>query len=92
MKCKEKDCGGEVEVSSDKAVSLRSGCPGCSVAIGKAYPCDKCGSLYYEDGSSVATRGGANAFLVDGKLVGRTVKPNAPASERISTEPIAQSQ
>ena len=89
MKCKEKDCSGEVEISSDKAVTLRSGCPGCSVAIGKAYPCGKCGSLHYQDGSSVATEGGGSAFLANGKLVEKTVRPNAPASERVSTEPIA---
>ena len=92
MECKEKDCGGEVEVSSDKAVSLQVGCGGRCSPRADTYPCDKCGSLHFGDGSSAATRGGASVFLVDGEVVGRTVKPNAPESERVSTEPIAQDQ
>ncbi len=88
MKCREKDCGGEVEVSSDKIVSLQTGCCGCGNPRTDAYPCNKCGSLHYDDGSSVTTRAGANVFLVDGKVVKKTIRPNAPAAERISIEPI----
>lgn len=89
MKCKEKKCGGKVEVSPDKAVSLRTGCPaGCSALTTDAYPCDKCGSLHYDDGSSVITRAGKNVFLIDGRFVKKTVNPNAPIGKRISIEPL----
>ena len=89
MKCKEKGCGGKIEISSDKAVSLRTGCGGCGTAPHtNAYPCNKCGSLHYNNGSSVFTRGGANVFLKDGEVVGKTVKPNAPVGQRISFEPL----
>ena len=68
MECKEKNCGGEVEINPDKAVSLQTGCAGCRGSYANAYPCNKCGSLHYDDGSSVKARNGANVFLVDGEV------------------------
>jgi len=91
MECREENCGGEVDVSSDKAVPLRirTGCPGCSSArTTPTHPCSKCGSLHYDDGSSVATESGGSVFLADGKVVKKTFKPNAPVGEQISIEPI----
>lgn len=45
MKCKEKGCGGEVNIN--KPVSLQVGCG----ASRNAYPCKKCNRLHFGDGS-----------------------------------------
>ena len=88
MKCKEKDCGGEVEISSDKAVTLQTGCGGCGGSRTDAYPCNKCGSLHYDDGSSVTTRAGSNVFLIDEEVVKKRFYPNRPVGEQVVIEPM----
>lgn len=88
MKCKEKLCGGEVEINPDKVVSLQTGCGGCSASHADAYPCNICGSLHYDDGTSVKTRAGANVFLIDREVVGKTFYPNRPIGKQVVIEPL----
>ncbi len=89
MKCKEKDCGGKVEISPDKAVSLQTGAPGHSgTPRTDAYPCDKCGSLHYDDGTSVKTGAGENVFLLDGKVLKKSFFPNRPAGKQMVIKPL----
>ena len=88
MKCKEESCGGEVEINPAKAVSLQTGCPGCSGGFTNAYPCNKCGSLHYDDGSSAKTRGGANVFFLDGEIVRKSFFSNRPKGKQTVIEPL----
>jgi len=65
MKCQEKGCSGEVDMSHP--VSLKTGCQ----SFGTAYSCNQkgCGRLHWKDGSAVEERTGNRAFLKNGDVV-----------------------
>ncbi len=78
MKCTEKGCDGLVKIEKDTGVELRISC----LATDTAYPCQKCGRLYWpnENGGftgGVFSRSGEEAFLIDGRVI------NKPADESI---------
>lgn len=61
--CKEKNCDGTVDKGSP--IALRTGC----VGVATAYPCKKCGALYWENGRKVFNRPGHRAFFEVGHIV-----------------------
>ncbi len=67
MKCTEKDCNGQTDERN--SIPLRISCDGCASGSELAYPCKKCGRLYWESGDPVSSRTGKKAFLLDGKIV-----------------------
>jgi uncharacterized protein with PIN domain len=64
MKCKEKDCCGEININDE--VSLQTGCENVSrtPVFSTAYPCKKCGRLYWKDGTPIFNKNGKKAFLL----------------------------
>lgn len=78
MKCTEDGCDGLVKIEENTGVELRINC----LATETAYPCQKCGRLYWPDESGgftggVFSRRGEKAFLIAGQLI------NRPADESI---------
>ncbi|MFA5985968.1 MAG: hypothetical protein WC819_01305 [Parcubacteria group bacterium] len=72
MKCIVDDCTGKINM--DGSVSVQVGCHCSDVA----FPCDTCGRLHFLRGDEVhkvpvgvSTRGGKEAFLIDGQIIHR---------------------
>lgn len=70
MKCKERGCDGEIDLS--QPISLQTGCGGCRGAqLQLAYPCKVCGRLHWGDGSKVFNRRKQRAFFENSSVVHR---------------------
>lgn len=77
MKCTEPGCDGETNFF--KSVTLMTGGRTFGVRTwSKAYPCNKCGRLYWGDGSPVNNKAGKKKFLLNGKVVRRAQKKQVP--------------
>jgi len=67
-KCQEEGCEGYVINNIKNAVPLKTGCRESTI---NAFPCSKCGRLYFEEETPVNKRSGEKAFFINGKLIHR---------------------
>lgn len=70
MNCKK--CNGNIDQATSVNLCTYSGGVHCVETFHKAFPCEKCGLLHWDNGDAVARQStGEYAYLEDGKVVAK---------------------